>query len=1019
MALPLLFSLFSAMERPCLRSGRGPRLDACAVVCLAALASAPAWAASKALVAAIGDAAPGGGLFAGPSFTGWPAAAGTGWIAFRGEVSQGGTSEALIVAHRTPPATRVQVASIGLTAPGGGTFKQFVGRPAVNANGDVAFLALLTRGDDDDDDPTGPTPAGVFLFRHGELRAVARSGETISGAGRLDLVGPIGQTTDPGEDTPERSPSINDAGDVAFLGAVRDNPQSAAALFLAPAEAAAAVVLRLGDAYDGGVFTALGSPALNNTQVLAFHARATTVDPNDDDGVVDGIFSYAGGATVMVRDGIRPMGVASPLRDFGDAVAVNDRGDVAFLAGPLFDDDDSSADDERFGILVCRGGVVIPIAGSGRVVGSDRIIGIRLGAGSGSQLTAPAIAPDGSVAFFATVRGDTGGGEAIVVWNGTKSTAVVYTNGSRADTTPAGGTYNGAESAPAIDANGAVVFLARIAAGASSEAVVYQPKTGEGVPVVVGDAAPSGGFFAGRPFSNPLLNDQGDVVFRAFVARSVASVGIFRYRQGELEAVVRAGDPSPLPDGTPFDDILGQPSVNAEGAVAFSAHILDRGVGIFVADVSGVRTVALVGDPAPGESGTEFRSFGLNPSINDDGAVAFRATTLLRAPDGSVRRERILLADQSGIRILASAGDMNPTGVPFLRLRDPVLSNVPSVAFRASLGEEKVVAGGLFLVDDGGVVRIAVEKDDLGGGVLLSGFTGEPVINALGDLAFLASRSRVSGGLRRSLGPAILRHATSQLASVIAQDMPGPAGGTFRTLGQPAINGLGHLAFRGSFLPLTGGTPGLFLETQDGIEPYLAIGEATALKGRIAQISSRPALNSDGDMAFTAAVSGGTARSGIFLASRTSLEVQSLAVRLGRRGRDRVKLRLLLRTGRTSTGLDPTHEAVTVSLADAKGSLWSVTVPAGTLKRKGKGKTLIATPRRGSSLALSLRTLRLEVPQPEVARVTATSTTVDLTRGGERPLEAPFTVTLQINDDSGLRIAPCELRKRGVRCKVL
>src|SRR5262249_20837981 len=141
-----------------------------------------------------------------------------------------------------------------------------------------------------------------------------------------------------------------------------------------------------------------------------------------------------------------------------------------------------------------------------------------------------------------------------------------------ASTTPAGGTYSGAESAPAVDAVGGVVFLSRIVAGSSSEAVVYQPKTGIGVPVVVGDAAPSGGFFAGTPSANPPRNAQGDVVFRAFVARSEVSVGIFRDRDGDLEPLVRGGDHAPVNDDSTFDDLLGQPGLAADGSVVFAAH---------------------------------------------------------------------------------------------------------------------------------------------------------------------------------------------------------------------------------------------------------------------------------------------------------------------------------------------------------------------------------------------------------------------------------------------------------------
>ena len=53
---------------------------ALALVALLAAGVPRATAASKMKIAAAGDAAPGGGVFAGPGFSGWPTAAGNGWI---------------------------------------------------------------------------------------------------------------------------------------------------------------------------------------------------------------------------------------------------------------------------------------------------------------------------------------------------------------------------------------------------------------------------------------------------------------------------------------------------------------------------------------------------------------------------------------------------------------------------------------------------------------------------------------------------------------------------------------------------------------------------------------------------------------------------------------------------------------------------------------------------------------------------------------------------------------------------
>jgi hypothetical protein len=132
-------------------------------LCLLILVGGSAHGASKARIAVIGDAAPGGGVFAGPGFSGAPAAAGNGWIAFRGEITGGGSSETMVVARMTPPLARVQDASLGQAAPSGGghaecagKLKQFFGNPALNAKGEVAFIALVEPPVDED----APADAG-------------------------------------------------------------------------------------------------------------------------------------------------------------------------------------------------------------------------------------------------------------------------------------------------------------------------------------------------------------------------------------------------------------------------------------------------------------------------------------------------------------------------------------------------------------------------------------------------------------------------------------------------------------------------------------------------------------------------------------------------------------------------------------------------------------------------------------------------------------------------------------------
>src|SRR5262249_13345382 len=158
----------------------------------------------------------------------------------------------------------------------------------------------------------------------------------------------------------------------------------------------------------------------------------------------------------------------------------------------------------------------------------------------------------------------------------------------------------------------------------STEAIVYdRPSDGTIVPILLGEAAPAQnqGFFGGRPFSFAHLNDAGDVVFRAYVARGPSSIGIFRLRDGNLEPVVRAGDPAPVPNSPPFLDFPGEPSVNAAGDVVFAAQLDRLGRGIYLADRAGVHAVVLKGDTVPDAPGATFSGFGPNPEVNDAGAV--------------------------------------------------------------------------------------------------------------------------------------------------------------------------------------------------------------------------------------------------------------------------------------------------------------------------------------------------------------------------------------------------------------
>jgi len=75
-----------------------------------------------------------------------------------------------------------------------------------------------------------------------------------------------------------------------------------------------------------------------------------------------------------------------------------------------------------------------------------------------------------------------------------------------------------------------------------------------------------------------------------------------------------------------------------------------------------------------------------------------------------------------------------------------------------------------------------------------------------------------------------------------------------------------------------------------------------------------------------------------------------------------------------------------------------------------------ASPSPGSSLGHHLRSLKLRLAGDGTVRVMALSAPVDLLRGGERTLEPPFTLSLEVGDDAGTVAVPCRLGPSGGRC---
>jgi hypothetical protein len=240
-----------------------------------------------------------------------------------------------------------------------------------------------------------------------------------------------------------------------------------------------------------------------------------------------------------------------------------------------------------------------------------------------------------------------------------------------------------------------------------------------------------------------------------------------------------------------------------------------------------------------------------------------------------------------------------------------------------------------------------------------------------------------------------------------------PSGGELRRVGQPALNDDGLVAFRASFVDGSGGTGGLYRLEPDGIRPFVLQRDGSPLGGRFASFGPRLSMSAAGEVAFSAAVSRGRASSGLFVACPTRLAPGQVKLRTGRR-LDRVRVAGELELGRLNDGVAATREALTVWVNDARGTIWSATVPARRLRKAGSRFTVRAG--RGTSLGAQIASARVAVLRNGHVRVQAISPPLPLTRRGTRPLTPPFTAGIALGNDAGTATFDCPVTPTRTRC---
>jgi hypothetical protein len=254
-----------------------------------------------------GMAAPGGGRFDRFDVAAQPIAApvnAKGQIAFYASVLHATAREGIFLAD----AGQVEkVAAFGDDVPGGGRLAEFGAHPlpSLNSAGHVAFDAQLAGG---------RATEGIFLASNGGLQPIALAGDEAFGV-------PLGVLEE------FDAPALNDNDELAFVAEVRRGRDMLDVLYfwngrrLQRVSAEHDLLLHI-----GGTMAAIGDPALNDSEVIAFPA-AIYKGP-----ALGGIFVAGARPLRLIVAAGEPTPDGAVILRFSERVAIDDEGDIAFGA---------------------------------------------------------------------------------------------------------------------------------------------------------------------------------------------------------------------------------------------------------------------------------------------------------------------------------------------------------------------------------------------------------------------------------------------------------------------------------------------------------------------------------------------------------------------------------------------------------------------------------------------------------------------------------------------------------------
>ncbi|HKV45903.1 MAG TPA: choice-of-anchor tandem repeat NxxGxxAF-containing protein [bacterium] len=357
---------------------------------------------------------------------------------------------------------------------------------------------------------------------------------------------------------------------------------------------------------------------------------------------------------------------------------------------------------------------------------------------------------------------------------------------------------------------------------------------------LTGQAAPNGGTFT--EFSDPALNDRGDLVFAALTTSAAAHDSIYLRAGGHTTALASTGQPAPT-GGTfeVFNDVV----LNDRDTVVFLARTSDRTArqGLYLARAGTIAPIVAVGQPAP--SGGLFSDFA-NPTINVEDTVAFVGRMTQGAQEG------IFVANEGSITALVLSGQRAPGGGRFQFFLDgsPAQNDHGQIAFVASTAPR--VAFGVYVLVGTRPVPVVTTDDDapVGGPFTEFGFVN---LTGAGTVGF------VGRTVRSTVREAYYVTGLAQLVA-LARQGEAASGDVLTTFVNSVMNEREEVVFElGTPSPIP---RGIYLATRAGVRAVVRAGDPTPSGARFTAFDA-PALNGRGQIAFVAESDDG--RHGIYL----------------------------------------------------------------------------------------------------------------------------------------------------------